>query len=364
MNTTKLILVGGFLGAGKTSLLWEAAKQAMSKGKRVGLITNDQAPDLVDTTLLCQNDVKVSEVSGSCFCCNFDGFLDAVNQVQQKADADIIIAEPVGSCTDLSATIIQPLKDSMKKELSVSPLSVLADPTMLKDILNGGNAELHISAAYIYKKQLEESDIILISKDDLLSSDELTLLKEKTKVRFPDSELQSISSTTGEGVKEWLNDMLTRDDAGKRIVDVDYDIYAEGEAVLGWLNSNIGLESEGSDWDIFVRDLMNSLSEKFDSNNMSVGHVKLILESDCKYIVANLTGKKDTISFRNSAGKSKHAKLTLNARVETSPSILKRMVKEALATAAGKNIKHKILTMRCISPGRPKPTHRYDNVVM
>ena len=48
----RLILVGGFLGAGKTTLLWEAAKQLSSRGLKVGLITNDQAPDLVDTSLL------------------------------------------------------------------------------------------------------------------------------------------------------------------------------------------------------------------------------------------------------------------------------------------------------------------------
>jgi G3E family GTPase len=48
----KLILVGGFLGAGKTTLLAEAAKRLAKEGKSVGLITNDQAPELVDTRLL------------------------------------------------------------------------------------------------------------------------------------------------------------------------------------------------------------------------------------------------------------------------------------------------------------------------
>lgn len=43
METTKLILVGGFLGAGKTTMLWEAALRIMEGGQRIGLITNDQA---------------------------------------------------------------------------------------------------------------------------------------------------------------------------------------------------------------------------------------------------------------------------------------------------------------------------------
>ena len=52
MKQTRLILVGGFLGAGKTTLLWETAVRLMNKGLRVGLITNDQAPELVDSELL------------------------------------------------------------------------------------------------------------------------------------------------------------------------------------------------------------------------------------------------------------------------------------------------------------------------
>ena len=54
-NKTDLILVGGFLGAGKTSLLWEVAKRLNEKGRKVGLITNDQASELVDTSFLETN---------------------------------------------------------------------------------------------------------------------------------------------------------------------------------------------------------------------------------------------------------------------------------------------------------------------
>lgn len=139
MKQTRLILVGGFLGAGKTTLLWETAVRLMNKGLRVGLITNDQAPELVDSELLKLSDLRVAEVSGSCFCCNFNGFTDAIKEIRAEASADVIIAEPVGSCTDLSATIMQPLKQYWNTELKISPLTVLADPNRLVSILNGGN---------------------------------------------------------------------------------------------------------------------------------------------------------------------------------------------------------------------------------
>lgn len=363
MKTTRLILVGGFLGAGKTTLLWEAARRIMDQGQRIGLITNDQAPELVDTAILSRNEVKVAEVSGSCFCCNFNGFISALKQVRDEANADVIIAEPVGSCTDLSATIVQPLRENMGLELLVSPLSVMADPERLTDIMNGGTAGLHSSAAYIFRKQLEESDIILISKTDLAEPKDLVMLKEKVKLNFPYADVMTISAITGEGIDEWLKEVLNRTDAGQRLAEVDYDIYAEGEAVLGWLNSAIELSGEPTDWDTFARNLMQNLSQEFDSRKASVGHVKIILETGDNYLTGNLTGLNNTLNFRGSAGTSSEARLTLNARVEMSPKELEQIVRLTLEGSAKENLKVKIIALRCLSPGRPNPTFRFDHIV-
>lgn len=362
MNTTRLILVGGFLGAGKTTLLWETAQRLMSGGKRVGLITNDQAPELVDTAFLLQKEVTVAEVSGSCFCCNFNGLISALKQVRDDANADVIVAEPVGSCTDLSATVVQPLKENMRGELLVSPLSVMADPGRLTDILNGGNAGLHPSAAYIFRKQLEESDIILISKTDLLSASELEKLKERVTMQYPDSEVMSISSVSKSGMEEWLKAVMNRTDAGKRLVEVDYDVYAEGEAVLGWLNCTVELKGERTNWDEFARNLMLNLSRHFDRISASVGHTKIMLESGENYLTGNLTGNGNTLNFRGSAGSGENARLTLNARVEMSPEALENAVKHILDEAKG-SLEMKILAWRCLSPGRPDPTYRFTHVV-
>jgi len=363
MKTTRLILVGGFLGAGKTTLLWEAARRIMDSGQRIGLITNDQAPELVDTAILLRNEVKVAEVSGSCFCCNFNGLINAMEQVRVEANADVIIAEPVGSCTDLSATIVQPLKEKMRGELLVSPLSVMADPVSLDEILNGETAGFHPSAAYIFRKQLEESDIILISKSDLVEPNEMAILKEKVKLNYPESDVFTVSAKTGEGIDEWLKEVLNRTDAGKRLVKVDYDKYAEGEAVLGWLNATIELNGGPTNWDDFARNLLQDLSQQFDRLKSSVGHVKMILESDEKYLIGNLTGRGETLNFRGSAGAGDKAKLIVNSRVEMSPEALEQIIRKALDTNTKGNLTSKIVALKCLSPGRPNPTYRFTHIV-
>src|SRR5436305_3112138 len=107
----RFVMVGGFLGAGKTTALARLARFYAGRGQRVGLVTNDQAADLVDTTSLRSQGFAVEEVAGACFCCRFDDLVDRVGRLQEGERPDVILAEPVGSCTDLVATVLQPLKN-------------------------------------------------------------------------------------------------------------------------------------------------------------------------------------------------------------------------------------------------------------
>ena len=199
---TQLIIVGGFLGAGKTTLLWHTAQQLIQQGKKVALITNDQAPELVDSTLLEHQGLQVAEVNGSCFCCNFNGFVDAIHQLMREVSPDVILAEPVGSCADLSATILQPVKRFLADELQLMPFTVLADPQRLSSILEGGNGGLHPDAAYIFRKQMEESDLLLLTKSDVLSDSQQKHLLQQLQQQYPSSRVLSVSAQSGTGIAE------------------------------------------------------------------------------------------------------------------------------------------------------------------
>jgi G3E family GTPase len=360
---TRVILVGGFLGAGKTTLLFESARELTEKGKRVGLITNDQASELVDTAFLEYSKGSIREVSGSCFCCNFNGFIDAITFLTDKQQAEIIIAEPVGSCTDLSATILQPLKEKYANNLIIAPLTVLLDPERLSEILNIEKSELHTSAAYIIRKQLEEADIIVINKTDLLTYETLEKLKKRVAEEWPAATIQTMSVKNKEGLDTWLEVVTKRINAGTHIAEVDYDTYAEGEAVLGWLNATFMLQGTFVDWNSLAEKLLNSLSVRFDELKSPVGHVKLIIEAGDSYVIGNLTGKKESLYIRSKAETGNEAKMIINARVQMEPENLERIVLEEIRVACGKDIISRIDALKCLSPGRPDPTYRYDYIV-
>src|SRR6187401_3347015 len=97
----RYIMIGGFLGAGKTTAVAALAQRLTQQGLRVGLITNDQGSELVDTAMLRARGFATEEIPGGCFCCRFNSLVDAASKLTDTSRPDVFIAEPVGSCTDL-----------------------------------------------------------------------------------------------------------------------------------------------------------------------------------------------------------------------------------------------------------------------
>src|ERR1041385_5892562 len=178
-NQARYIMIGGFLGAGKTTAVARLAQRLTDQGVRVGLITNDQGSNLVDTAMLRSRGFATEEIPGGCFCCRFNSLVDAANKLSAATRPDVFIAEPVGSCTDLVATVSYPLRRIYGDHFSIAPLSVLVDPVRAGRVFNlEGGARFSEKVRYIYRKQLEEADVIVINKCDLLDPTQGRQLRE------------------------------------------------------------------------------------------------------------------------------------------------------------------------------------------
>jgi G3E family GTPase len=372
MATTKVILVGGFLGAGKTTLLAQAAERLARQGKRVGLVANDQAADLVDTELLKDSGSSVEEVAGGCFCCRFPDMISAMKRLVREAQADVLIGEPVGSCTDLSATVMQPLKQLHGQQFDVAPFSVLVDGNQVRVLARLRKAAAQSESArfpdnvlYIYEKQLEEADLIVLNKADLLSAAELADLKQALAERFPGKRLLTMSAMTGDGVDAWL-DLLSQGQAvGRTITEVDYDTYAAGEAALGWMNAAVKLRSRCDiDWKALAADLLQAIRVELRSRTAEIAHVKLYLTAGDGHVAGNATSNDGPLSVRGGIHPAqRETTLLINARVHIHPDVLRAIVESVLAATVGERLEATITNMHSLSPGRPQPTYRYEAVV-
>jgi Ni2+-binding GTPase involved in maturation of urease and hydrogenase len=363
MNSMRFVMVGGFLGAGKTTTLGRLARYYMARGQRVGVVTNDQAEDLVDTHSLRSQGLRVEEVAGACFCCRFDDLMGKVECLGKNERPDVILAEPVGSCTDLVATVVQPLKDLYGDRFSVAPYPVLFKPSHgLKILRDEPGSGFSPKAAYIFRKQLEEADAIVVNRIDELSPAAVTELSDLVAAQFPGVPVLRMSAKTGQGF-EALTELLDQQGQfGRRILDIDYDVYAEGEAELGWLNSSAQVRAAAPfALDDLLLDVVGQLQGALAGRGAEVAHLKAIGLSEGFFGVANLvsSGMRPELSLPSHSA-VKEADVIVNARVALDPAVLQqeveRVLREACAARSARLQFHKTQSFR---PGRPQPTHRY-----
>lgn len=362
--TVRFVMVGGFLGAGKTTTVARLARHYQAQGKRVGVVTNDQAHDLVDTNSLRAQGLSVEEVPGACFCCRFDDLVGKVGALETADRPDVILAEPVGSCTDLVATVIQPLKDLYAGRFEVAPYAVLFKPAHGTRILrNQAAGGFSPKAAYIFKKQLEEADAIVINRIDELEPPQADELAKLVAVQFPNTPVLRASATTGAGF-DALTELLEQKGAfGRKILDIDYDTYAEGEAELGWLNATARLTAATPfDLDALLTDVLGDLAGVCRALGGEVAHLKLIGMDDAgAFAVGNVISSDTAPKLSLPSGlKPREAELIVNARVAVDPVVLEAEVKRVVVErAAAVEAKAEFRTSQSLRPGRPTPTHRY-----
>jgi Ni2+-binding GTPase involved in maturation of urease and hydrogenase len=364
-------MIGGFLGAGKTTAVAQLAQRLAARGRRVGLITNDQGSELVDTAMLRARGFATEEISGGCFCCRFNSLVDAARKLTAASRPDVFIAEPVGSCTDLVATVTYPLRRLYGDDFCIAPLSVLLDPVRALRILGleeGGRFSEKVR--YIYRKQLEEADLLVINKADLIDAARQERLRTALEREFPGKGLSLVSARTGAGLEAWFDTILDRTQPGGEAIGVDYAVYAEGEALLGWLNATVQLTSaDGFDGNAILREVAVHVQTRLDREGVEVAHLKMTLSPDAglgEIAVVNLV-RNDFVPELALVlpDQVDSGQLIINLRAEGSPETLKAALEEALSAerATHPNLAIRRDHLEYFRPGEPRPTHRVASLV-
>lgn len=363
----RYVMVGGFLGAGKTTTLSRLASHYMDKGLRVGIVTNDQAADLVDTNSLRAQGFEVGEVAGACFCCNFDELMSTMEGLSEGERPDVILAEPVGSCTDLVATVIQPIKRLYDATFQIAPYCVILKPSHGGRVLrNDQKAGFSPKAAYILRKQIEEADAVLINRADELSDDEAAELSQLVAEHCPGVPVLRVSAKTGAGF-DAVTELLEQDgDFGRRVLEIDYDTYAEGEAELGWLNSSVRVSADSEfSLDELLLDVVDRLKVRLDEAGAEAAHLKTIGLWEGFFGVANLVSSttQPELSLPSNC-QVKAVDVIVNARVACDPERLEVLVRDCVSEACqAVGAEAQFRQTQSFRPGRPVPTHRYADSV-
>jgi hypothetical protein len=345
-----IVPLGGFLGAGKTSLILAAARLLHARDLRAAAILNDQGADLVDTHFAQANGVRADQVAGGCFCCRFSELMDAAERLSSDSP-DVIFIEAVGSCTDISATVLQPLKLEFAGRFRLAPYTVLIDPERAREWLEPGEES---DLAFLFRKQIEEADLACFTKSDIHAS--FPPLAAGVPVRY-------LSSHTGQGVAEWLDEILAGRFPAARILDLDYDRYARAEASLAWLNcaATARLATPLSPA-MVVGPLLEALDAALAAEGLAIAHLKVMDESPSGWLQASVVrnGAEPVVRGMLDASPAAAHHLLLNVRAAGEPAALRRIVETQLARVPGRV---RVRAIQCFSPSPPKPERRLSYVV-
>ncbi|HSD28118.1 MAG TPA: GTP-binding protein [Vicinamibacteria bacterium] len=363
-SRARYVMVGGFLGAGKTTAVLRLARHLKERGLRVGLITNDQSTGLVDTALADAQGFDVEEITGGCFCCRFGSLLEAAERLSAETRPDVFIAEPVGSCTDLTATVSYPLRRIYGGDFRVAPLSVLVDPLRAERVLGlePGRA-FSPRVLYVYGKQIEEAEIVVINKVDLLTPARVARLERALRERNPRADVFAVSARDGSGLDAWF-ERLGAEAGTATPPELDYDAYAEGEALLGWLNATLRLECDGDfDGNLLLRDTAGRVQSLLGAEGIEVAHFKTVLTPDedgADLGVLNLVRGDATPEMSHTLKEPLGSgEMVVNLRAEGEPERLEAAVRAALAAALGPaGVRMSVEHLERFRPARPVPVHR------
>ncbi|MCH2115510.1 MAG: cobalamin biosynthesis protein P47K [Pirellulales bacterium] len=369
MDKTRFLMIGGFLGAGKTTTIARLARHYCDQGERVGIVTNDQAHGLVDTASLRAQGFDVGEIAGACFCCKFDELMAATAALGAEHQPSVILTEPVGSCTDLVATVLHPLQHLYGDRYTLGPLVVLCKPEHGRKILGrstghqGKMGGFSPQASYIFSKQLEEADVIVLNKIDRLTATEQTELLGLLEERFPKKRILAASGMTGVGHAELMQVLAENPASREHALEIDYPTYAAGEAALGWLNGAVHFSSEAKPWslDALAEGLVTHISKALTLAEIEPGHVKVLASSGPATAVANWVATDAPVELSvASERRVSTADTLINVRVHGDPDRLARFVQQSITTVASeKGLEYQRGAWQTFRPGRPEPIHRY-----
>ena len=172
---TKIDIISGFLGAGKTTLIKKLLAEAFP-GEKLVLIENEFGEISIDGGFLKESGVQISEMSSGCICCSLVGdFNKALKEVQAQFRPDRILIEPsgVGKLSDVIVAVENTVADV--PDMKLNSFVTVADATKVKVYMK--------NFGEFYNNQIESAGTIILSRTQKLTQEKLeaavALLREK-----------------------------------------------------------------------------------------------------------------------------------------------------------------------------------------
>jgi G3E family GTPase len=244
---------------------------------------------------------------------------------------------------------------------------VLVDPVRASRVFNiVPGPSFSEKILYVYRRQLEEADWIVINKSDLIKTTDLEMLRKILQNNFPKARIFDISARSGHGLTEWFDLLLSAEQGSRAAIPADHTASAEGEALLSWLNCTVRISSRSDiDGNGLLQEVCDLIHVTLIGRSSEIAHLKMTLAPD------EGAGELGVVNLVRNDAKSEitqeltepviSGSLIINLRAEGAPDLLHEAVTSALAVAAQRNPRlfARMEHLEHFRPGKPLPTHRF-----
>jgi Putative GTPases (G3E family) len=185
-------IIGGFLGSGKTTLLMKVAAQCKQRGMSAAILVNEMGEIGIDGATMKAEGYDAIELPDGCICCSLSGTLqNALKNIDRDIHPDILIIEPTG------------LALPHKVEELVHTSLIDSDHTVIIGIADATRFdELMKAKEEFFKRQLVNSEFILLTKSDIVNKEEIERISKEIKNIYPKKDVIPVSSIKGTGLNE------------------------------------------------------------------------------------------------------------------------------------------------------------------
>lgn len=356
---TRMLVLGGYLGAGKTTLAVNLAKTLKTgHDMSVAIITNDQGDVLVDTEYSKDAGFDTREVIGGCFCTNFDTFVSNARTLVSTGKPDVIIAEPIGTSTNIMSSVVAPMRSLYPDEFSVAPFTVVVDCVRALDILSQKDSRTVDTVDIIPAHQIREAELVVLTKTDLVDNGTVSAIRTEIAKILPEADIIETSSADLRNIESIIGMILSDRVSTRAPTGEKNQGFAFEKAKLGWYSGTFDITPSGdADMYSMATDMMKGVAKEY--GPASVVHVKVMIESPeaaTKMSLVQSTMQVDGI-YGSRYIRTK-GRLILNARVVSPPKKLEETMRSLVDSVAEKYPVTIVKTgEKCFTPKPESPAH-------
>ena len=215
----KFSVFSGFLGSGKTTTMMALTRYYTSHHGKAAMISNDlgEGVTLADNRLAKLSGVNASQITDECICFCHDVLTDRLNAYYDDG-CDLVVSDIPGFGVGALEHVYHGLSKNYPDAFDLGPFTVLIEPRNAELLRNGQGGDM----AYILRAQLQEADLIVLNKCDLLEAAELEADRDWLAEHYPEASVITLSAMTGEGL-EALSLVLKHGSASMRHPAIDYE---------------------------------------------------------------------------------------------------------------------------------------------